>query len=356
MTYCDKLEKNLWDMLEIEDMNDQDALQLEHTLRLLELNPQEVEAEIESDGELREILKLDDLKILEEDSSDQETDSEPESERPPENFRMDQPESSWRNEEKPKKRETPDGPFFPTIPKTSFGETKNIGNSFLDIDCDPNWKEAIHKWAAELSLIIQTNKEAYGTGKNVLLLAEHKSLGRAKEFIKKTVWNERNPPEETMDNILEGLYAMFLGLNYVTDKASEIEREQEKARKRLTKLQLCDICELDKFNCDFERNFFKLRQNDFPEFIIQYLTKIPIVGEKALQRFKESARAPMTHSIGYAIKLVKEELASICELTKTQKKLKKFNKKCCKSVEDKSTDYGCKPTYKKKDFLKNTSL
>ena len=368
MSNYDKVERQFWNLLEIrdEDMNEEDAIRLEHSIRLLDLDPQEAEKEIESDSELREILKLDQLNLLEE-SSDSEPLTEEEEEMfeehetsvPPSTARMnktetDIPETSANAEFRNKKRKSENMTFFPTGPKAGFGETKNVIGGFLDIECDDNRKQNIDKWAAEINLIIQTNKDVYDTPRNVMLLAEHKSLGIAKEFIKRTIWDTTGTPEDTFENILEGLYAMFLGLNYISDKQSELKKEQEEARKRLIKLQICDICELKKFNCDYEVNFHKLEQKEFPEFIKQYLTKIPIVGTKALEKFRE-AKAPMTHSLGYAIKLVNEELQLICKLTKQQKRLKKFNKRCCGIIGEKPTDYGCKPVYKKsskKKYLK----
>lgn len=85
-----------------------------------------------------------------------------------------------------------------------------------------------------------------------------------------------------------------------------------------------------------------------------YLTKIPLVGEKALKTFKETAIPPMHMSLGLAMKIVSEEINSICELSKKQKRLKKFNKKCCSFLAEPTTEFGCKPEKKfhKKKFSK----
>lgn len=57
------------------------------------------------------------------------------------------------------------------------------------------------------------------------------------------------------------------------------------------------------------------------------------------------------HRLDSAHRLVKEEITKICSLSKTQKKLKKFNKSCCpKLVDDLTLDYGCKVKSKRKVF------
>jgi len=41
---------------------------------------------------------------------------------------------------------------------------------------------------------------------------------------------------------------VFLGTNYLNDGENQIRIEQENSRLRLTRLQICDLCELDAFN------------------------------------------------------------------------------------------------------------
>lgn len=73
-----------------------------------------------------------------------------------------------------------------------FNESKNTTNIFgtdiLNIDCKPNRKELIYKWAQEISLIIQTNGKAYDDQQTILLLVEHKTTCVFNNFIKNTTW------------------------------------------------------------------------------------------------------------------------------------------------------------------------
>nr|CAH68828.1 coat protein [Carnation etched ring virus] len=241
---------------------------------------------------------------------------------------------------------------------TSFGKIredigdKNPSLNILNLDCvnsPSDRKNKIDKWAAELGLVFLTNPEAYTTAPNAararLAYMEHKSLGIVNRFIKSTQWTQMNG--DILLNVVSGLYTMFLGEDYTGNQEKTLEQERAKASLRLINLQLCDICSLQSFFCPYESNLYKLPQNEYPSLVKQYLAKIPIVGEKASKRFEEEASAATSYSLGFAHKLVNEELAKICELSKKQKKLKRFNKNCCSTFE-KPYEYGCKPSYSKK--------
>ena len=222
-----------------------------------------------------------------------------------------------------RKRKTTEDRYFPTQPKTIPGQ-KQTTMGMLNIDCQANRRTLIDDWAAEIGLIVKTNREDYLDPETILLLMEHKTSGIAKELIRNTRWNRTTG--DIIEQVIDAMYTMFLGLNYSDNKVAEKIEEQEKAKIRMTKLQLCDICYLEDFTCDYEKNMYKTELADFPGYINQYLSKIPIIGEKALTRFRHEANGTSIYSLGFAAKIVKEELSKICDLSKKQKKLKKFNK------------------------------
>ncbi|QED42828.1 coat protein [Silene caulimovirus A] len=275
-----------------------------------------------------------------------------------ENLEMnrDQPQSSNRPFRRPTKRPKPEPDSYPaygraTNIKDDFGD-KRSSSGILNIDCansDNLRKEQIDKWAAEISLVFLTNPEVYTNSENAgearLAFIEHKTLGSVNNFIKNTQW--RDLGGDLMENVIGAIYTMFLGLDYASSRSQTIEKERVDARRRLINLQLCDICFLQPFFCDYEANLYKLPQNEYPGLIKQYLAKIPIVGKDATKRFESEATNVTSYSLAFAQKLIKEELSKICEATKKQKKLKKFNKKCCPAFE-KPFEYGCKISYSKK--------
>ncbi|KAJ9543839.1 hypothetical protein OSB04_023546 [Centaurea solstitialis] len=69
----------------------------------------------------------------------------------------------------------------------------------------------------------------------------------------------------------------------------------------------------------------------------------------------EEASNAALYSLGFAHRIVKEEVSKFCDLTKKQKKLKAFTKKRCEKVSDQIYDYGSRPTKKKNHKKKKIS-
>ncbi|ACB69766.1 coat protein [Lamium leaf distortion virus] len=388
MSFYELIDKQFWETLETQSELDE---RLNTLSRLVNQGEQATNEELQGNETLRSFLNLDNicerfetLNVIEESSEDSSIDnndpvdysdssSEEEEQNTNKRFFMEKGEGSQNKKDKdPKveypnvenlqsednrrtpfnnnKRKSPEQARYPVKPKFEV-VSRTLG--FLDIDCQDHEvrKKNIDAWASELSLIVQTNPDAYDNADAVILLAEHKALGNAKELIKGTYWNKDNPPMYMLNQIFDSLYSMFLGLDYTDaiSKLLETNKQKENARIRLANLKLCNICSIDEFNCAYEEEFFKLNQNEYPKYISDYLLKIPVVGLAAKEKFDKTT-GTLAYSIGHAEKLVREEITKICELSQQQKKLKKISKKCCNKIANKSTDIGCYTTksYKKK--------
>lgn len=133
---------------------------------------------------------------------------------------------------------------------------------------------------------------------------------------------------------------MLLGIDHGANKEQEIEREE--ARKRLNNLILCDICYLDDFTCDFEKNIYKLPQNEFPKYIEIYIDRLPIIGENTKVEFNKRKNETTKYSLGLASRIAKEEIQKICDESTKAKQLKRFNRNCCIKSDSITTEYGCR--------------
>nr|WNH14472.1 coat protein [Physostegia virginiana caulimovirus 1] len=365
-----KVINHYWDNL---DNYDSDTL--ESSMRIMQLDPDQVEEEVRKNPTIAQLIGEQIFELEEEESEEE---SLPEEEEEIQNQSDD--EESSDDESKVHIRMNRQDPEDPIFPKKEEGETSaagakkrkaqkpifmpqkpkmvqgnNLDSSILNIDCQDNRKELIDRWAGEMSLIIQTNPDAYSSDAKVRSLLEHKSVGIVESFIKKTTWVNTDP-EGALRQVIEALYSSFLGLNFINDKDAELEKLKTKAKNFLIRMTLCDICELADFNCAFEKRFHDLDQTDWTKFIELYFVKIPHVGEQAYKRFEQEAKPPMHMSLGFAMKLVSEEIGKICETSKNQKRFKKFNKKCCNILNKEITDFGCKPEKKrfsKKRFKKS---
>ncbi|MFS7969937.1 hypothetical protein Hanom_Chr09g00815081 [Helianthus anomalus] len=59
------------------------------------------------------------------------------------------------------------------------------------------------------------------------------------------------------------------------------------------------------------------------------------------------------HSLEFATRIVKEEIAAYCDFSNKQKQLKRFNKNCCKKLTELSQlFFGCEPAKDKGYFKK----
>ena len=68
----------------------------------------------------------------------------------------------------------------------------------------------------------------------------------------------RGTCEDFLQNVVNLFYIVFLGTNYLNDGENQIRIEQEESRQRLTRIQICDLCELDAFTCDYEKHLFSI--------------------------------------------------------------------------------------------------
>lgn len=371
--YYRNVEEFFWNNWEDDDLkvNDDNVALLEHAITLMELND-EVRANqiIEQDDYLRSAFgpKQESILIIEEQSEPSDWESDIGS------FNSETTNDFVQRDAQPRFRMNPNSEVkteLDDIPETSRdGATRNkrprnvfneapkpnhgaFGIFTLNLDCNKDRKRDISVWLNEISLLIQTQPEAFDTPEKVILLAEHKSSGNLNRYLKNVSWRTQGiTPVNTLNIIAQAVYLAFLGLDYVEDGKKEAKDIKNKAEERMTKMTLCDICYLESFYCDYEKSFYELQEVDETlKYVQLYLRKIPIVGEIARSRYEAESNSYTKQSLAYAHKLVKEEITKICNLSKTQKKLKKFNKSCCpKLVDDLTLDYGCKVKPKRKVF------
>ena len=243
-------------------------------------------------------------------------------------------------------------PIHNGIPNSGKGpNTINV----LNIDCIQDLKlreRVIEKWVTEISLILQTNPEEFEKAKNVLLLLEHKTDGIVQKFLRNNSWNEDVHGTDLFDSLINVIYTTFLGLDFVENNDFTINKKIDIARVSMTKLQLHDICLLDKYTCRYESYLYDIpHRSEYSQWISAYLMKIPIIGEICTERWKKEAIGEVQKtSLALATKIAKEEIDRICQDRYKQQKLKTISKDCCDVLSDfKDFDIG-KKTYTKKKY------
>ncbi|AAM53127.1 ORFIV [Mirabilis mosaic virus] len=263
-----------------------------------------------------------------------------------------QPNNKRHAEEQPSTSGT--GKYYraPFQKGTPGDRPREIGT--INIDCIGDLdlrRKIIDKWINEIDLIVQTSPNDFTTSRSVLVLMEHRSDGMIRNFIKKASWSSQMTGSQTPQDVAAGLYTMFVGVDYATDQANQIRLEKEKAKQTLTNAQLCDICLLDDFTCLFEKNLVHFEMSEMPAWVETYLRKIPIVGEISRMIYNETKSPATTYSLAFATRIVKTEIAKICEARSKAKQLKRFSQ-CCKKLsinDSENNQFGCnKPSYSSK--------
>lgn len=340
MSYIDQLEKLFWENLSYDEFDHHEIVQL------MSLEDHELEQEILSRPHVRTLLgiPLEQANVVSEIEEERFYTSSDES--IPEVIRMETSanptdKGKAKEEEEPsngytsKERKNEDGQpsFF-----SQFNQFDEIGSNHrnstlgiqnLNIDClsQKYIKKAIDIWAGDLGMLLKTNPRAYDLASTVLALAEHKADGTAKNLIRSVKWTDQTGAD-VLDSIVKALYVFFLGKDYHTNLAEEQTKDVVNAKTRLTNMMLCDIYELESFACAYNETLWKIPPKEHPTYTQIYLQKIPVVYKEALAKYEKVGDIPLKYSIAYATNLVREELAKICDLSRKQKKVKKFNKNC----------------------------
>ncbi|GJT16477.1 putative transcription factor interactor and regulator CCHC(Zn) family protein [Tanacetum coccineum] len=245
-------------------------------------------------------------------------------------------------------------PMHKGIPNKNSSSSGAI--NILNLDCISDLterKRILEKWSTEISLILQTNQDDFQTAKSVLTLIEHKTEGNIQSLVKQAQWNEDLHGIDFFDSVIDILYTMFVGIDYHGNKDLEIIKEQEQARRNLTRVQLINICNLDEYTCVYEKNIYKIPLSEHLQWIEAYLMKIPIISEQTIQRWKNEGNIISKNSLAFATRLAKEEITKICDTRYKQKKLKSLSKNCCENIVNmENLDIGRIRNDKKKSFYK----
>nr|QPK39288.1 ORF IV protein [Strawberry vein banding virus] len=228
--------------------------------------------------------------------------------------------------------------------KTGLTNTKS-----LDLDCASNRRQLIEEWDNEMRLIIKTEKALTNDFDLILTLAKSKTVGNAKQLLESlhtdAFKQASSTGEEFLTTLTNSFYTIFVGTNYLTQGTREKEKAVQEARNRLVKLQICNLCSLESFFCDYETNLLKLPIEEWPKYIEEYIRKIPFVGMEVLEEYSKQDNITKG-SLGYAHNLIKAYMEKKCKSLKIKKEIRR--NMCCPKFSSPETQYGCKPFSHKK--------
>ncbi|XP_011002914.1 PREDICTED: uncharacterized protein LOC105109797 isoform X2 [Populus euphratica] len=172
-----------------------------------------------------------------------------------------------------------------------YAPEKKYQVDILDIDCVDlkERKRRIQSWHNSLRLIIAIDSNLSEDFELAHILMINKSSRMASELIEGINKDEfmRGSSEDFLQNIVNLLSTVFLGTNYLNDGENQVRIKQEEARERMTKLQICDLCYLDQFTCDYEESLLSVPNTEWISYIEGYLRKIPFIGKESLEEYQQ---------------------------------------------------------------------
>jgi hypothetical protein len=129
---------------------------------------------------------------------------------------------------------------------------------YLDVDCVNNTEEAIDKWETAFRIAVSVNKMDLDTIKGFL---ERTLLNSALRFwqnmhpdLKNTIFEMDNITANIITRAVETFRLEFCGEgNLIKDPATV-----QKYTTALLRLQLCDICEIDRYICVFQDYYYHI--------------------------------------------------------------------------------------------------
>ncbi|GJY42541.1 putative transcription factor interactor and regulator CCHC(Zn) family protein [Tanacetum coccineum] len=287
----------------------------QHLIKLLSFNDDECEQQFkENPQEFEKYLPKQFFNtITDQKMEEPKTESDSDEELPFETEKINKVKSEYRKGESSKNKSRNYEfrmPMHKGIPNKNSSSSGAI--NILNLDCISDLterKRILEKWSTEISLILQTNQDDFQTAKSVLTLIEHKTEGNIQSLVKQAQWNEDLHGIDFFDSVIDILYTMFVGIDYHGNKDLEIIKEQEQARRNLTRL--------------------------IPEI------------------WKNEGNIISKNSLAFATRLAKEEITKICDTRYKQKRLKSLSKSCCENIVNmEHLDIGRIKNDKKKSFYK----
>lgn len=233
---------------------------------------------------------------------------------------------------------------------------------YLDLDCISNTQEAIDKWETALRISIAVNKMDIEISK---LFLEKTLVNSALRFWqnmsfenKNIIFGTDNDISNMVTRATEAFRLEFCGEGNILKDPATVQ----KYTTALYRLQLCDMCEIDRYICVFQDYYYHIynQVQDINNFLPLFFAKIPDPwGQKLIETYNPGT----ADTLGKRISHLRDKLSEWCGnaiLAKVTKGLRKRISLCCDKPKmplmigcDSSYYYGkIKRKYKKKKHYK----
>lgn len=202
---------------------------------------------------------------------------------------------------------------------------------YLDLDCISNTEEAIDKWETAFRIAVSVNKMDIET---VVSFLERTLLNSSLRYwqnlnpdIKKVIFETDNILANIITRAVEAFRIEFCGEGNILKDPATVKKYST----ALLRLQLCDICEIDRYICVFQDYYYHIYNQvlDTSSYLPLFFAKIPDPwGQKLINTYDPG----FNDTLGKRISHVRDKLSEWCGdaiLAKRTKGLKKRISLCC---------------------------
>ena len=203
---------------------------------------------------------------------------------------------------------------------------------YLDLDCNPDISSTLDRWETSLRLALSVNRMSLEDGKRYIGMAMIKSASQYWQNLRTETKEEALFGDNINDIVTKVIHLLrieFLGEGYIDRDSPQYA---EKYVHALLKLELNDICLLDKYICVFQDYYYHIygKIGTDTMYLNMFYSKIPDPWGSALIR-----DYPFVNSdtLGRRISFLKERLSEWCHqayLIKKAKMIRKENVLCCR--------------------------
>lgn len=220
----------------------------------------------------------------------------------------------------------------------------------LDLDCSVNPDKEFDQWLSTVTYEVHSKGFSgpqltnYVTGSTAGAVRKYLTREDVKTFLNA---QEGLTPEKQLSAIESIIAEQFLGQRQTPENQREVERE---AVWHLTHLQICDLCMLEEFNCEYRKYFFRLKKEDQEFWLKQYFEKLPTSQlhnheteyQTWLARQGTHPAGLENDTIGKRMRYIRLSLAAACEQREKQKQTRGFAICCNNSANSEFPgNYGC---------------
>ena len=242
------------------------------------------------------------------------------------------------------------------VPEEFKPRHQEMGRSnILNLDCVSNKEDVLKQWSNEMLLLIVTDEKFSTLNamdiKNFLM---YKTIGNVQKYLTSiddlswaSILGSASYSTEAIEIIMGLIHQEFIGYNIFENKEKSNIFLHEKAVAHLNQMQICNMCEIEKFICEYQKYYYQINNQTKEIYKEIFIDKLPYPLNAEIKRIWNEKPTETANTLGGIIQVVYNTLRENCLKRETIRQLNRgSNALCCNIPElEIPGKYGCeKPT------------